>query len=175
MGTIFIRAASRDDMAAIVRINVTGQPGVTPLPTAELEAIANGATQCLVAADSDQTIVGYLVAYHAADHYDGEEFVWFQQRYASFVYVDEIAVAADRQRQGIGGLLYQAIIAQVDVDALVCEVNLEPPNPGSLRFHTHLGFISVGQLQVSDGRLVQLLCLPLKLAAGRSPTSAPEA
>jgi predicted GNAT superfamily acetyltransferase len=30
--------------------------------------------------------------------------------------------------------------------SLLCwEVNLEPPNPGSLRFHKRIGFIEVGQ------------------------------
>ena len=28
---------------------------------------------------------------------------------------------------------------------LCCEVNLEPPNPGSLRFHQRIGFTEVGQ------------------------------
>ena len=40
---------------------------------------------------------------------------------------------------------------------IVCEVNVVPPNPGSLAFHKTLGFSKVGQLSVHDGREVVLL------------------
>jgi hypothetical protein len=39
---------------------------------------------------------------------------------------------------------------------LVCEVNLDPPNPVSLNFHTKLGFVEVGVLVTQDGRTVSL-------------------
>lgn len=162
MNAISIRLASRDDIAAIQRINEMGQPGVSQLTAGELEAVATGATHCWVAVDAEQTVVGYLIAYRESDAYDGEEFIWFQRRYHSFLYVDEIAVAEDMRGRGIGERLYQAAIGSArGLDALVCEVNLEPPNPGSLRFHTRLGFVEVGQMKTEDGRLVHLLRLPL--------------
>ena len=43
------------------------------------------------------------------------------------------------------------------IPQLVCEVNLRPANPRSLAFHAALGFVEVGQLEVSDGRRVALL------------------
>jgi uncharacterized protein len=36
-------------------------------------------------------------------------------------------------------------------------VNLEPPNPGSLRFHQSIGFVEVGRLGTADTKMVQLL------------------
>jgi predicted GNAT superfamily acetyltransferase len=33
---------------------------------------------------------------------------------------------------------------------LCCEVNIEPPNPGSDRFHAALGFVEAGHATLSD-------------------------
>jgi predicted GNAT superfamily acetyltransferase len=40
---------------------------------------------------------------------------------------------------------------------LCCEVNLEPPNPGSLRFHQSIGFVEAGQHKSSSDYQVVLL------------------
>jgi predicted GNAT superfamily acetyltransferase len=49
---------------------------------------------------------------------------------------------------GLGKLLYQHIEQLMRESRLeyplCCEVNLEPPNPGSLRFHQSIGFKFVG-------------------------------
>ena len=37
------------------------------------------------------------------------------------------------------------MLQSADYSMLCCEVNLEPPNPGSLRFHHRIGFTEVGQ------------------------------
>ena len=41
--------------------------------------------------------------------------------------------------------------------SLVCEVNVEPPNPRSMAFHARQGFDEVGRLLTTDGRYVALL------------------
>ena len=61
-------------------------------------------------------------------------------------YVDRIAIDAPARGQRIGEALYQAVFAVCAgrYDAIGCEVNRLPPNPGSLRFHKRLGFEEVG-------------------------------
>jgi predicted GNAT superfamily acetyltransferase len=62
---------------------------------------------------------------------------------------------------GFGKLLYQHIEQLMQESRLeyplCCEVNLEPPNPGSLRFHQSIGFVEVGQRQSGDLYRVALL------------------
>jgi predicted GNAT superfamily acetyltransferase len=62
---------------------------------------------------------------------------------------------------GLGKLLYQHIEQLMRESRLeyplCCEVNLEPPNPGSLRFHQSIGFVEVGRLGTADTKMVQLL------------------
>jgi putative acetyltransferase len=40
---------------------------------------------------------------------------------------------------------------------LGCGVNLQPPNPVSMKFHRKIGFESICEMQTSDGQLVALL------------------
>ena len=45
--------------------------------------------------------------------------------------------------------------------ALVCEVNLEPPNPVSDAFHASLGFTELGRGSPTPGKVVRYLCRDL--------------
>ena len=36
-------------------------------------------------------------------------------------------------------------------DRIVCEVNLDPPNPGSDAFHAKMGFAEVGRAELEPG------------------------
>ena len=57
-----------------------------------------------------------------------------------------------RSGLGIGKQLYEAAFSEMagQRDMLICEVNLEPPNPGSLRFHKSLGFEEAGERWLDD-------------------------
>ena len=79
--------------------------------------------------------------------YDSPNFRWFTARLARFVYIDRIIVAPHAQRSGLGRELYRMVIqrmARTGHDTLACEVNLDPPNPRSERFHASLGFTRLG-------------------------------
>ena len=57
-------------------------------------------------------------------------------------------------RGGLAGLLYNELFDWAQTaghDRLVCEVNLEPPNPGSDAFHTKMGFAEVGRAELEPG------------------------
>jgi hypothetical protein len=86
---------------------------------------------------------------------------WFADRFESFVYLDRIAIDPTYQNLGLGVLLYQSVeqemIDSAQHSLLCCEVNLEPPNPGSLRFHHRIGFTEVGQHSPQQDYLVSML------------------
>jgi uncharacterized protein len=173
MGIATIREARPEDVAALHAINAAGQPGVAPLTAHEASAIAARATPCWVAEESGG-VRGYLIAYTASDVYDGEEFAWFQQRYAAFLYIDQIAVSPESRHSGVGSQLYQVAGEYArahGLNILTCEVNVEPPNPISLRFHRALGFQDVGVLHTVDGRTVALLRLDVSTPPDAAATS----
>lgn len=93
-----------------------------------------------------------LIAYDQTAEYDAENFRWFQDRYATFVYVDRIVVAETHRGAGLARMLYNALFEQARANGathVTCEVNYRPPNPGSDAFHTRMGFSVVGQADLS--------------------------
>jgi predicted GNAT superfamily acetyltransferase len=153
-----MRPAQDQDFERIIAINQAGQPGVSPLALAELAAIEASASLFEVA-EIDRELVGYVIAYADTNVYDGEEFNWFKRHFTHFLYIDQIAIAQSARRAGVGARMYQLLEQRAYARALTtltCEVNLEPPNPVSLAFHTRQRFIEVGTLATTDGRTVSL-------------------
>lgn len=165
MRRVAVRAMKQDDIAAILAINAAGWPGVAPLTLHETDTMLAGITRCWVA-DGADGISGYLIAYAASDVYDGEEFAWFRRQCAAFLYIDQVAIAPKSRHAGIGSQLYRVAAEHAlthSLNILTCEVNTDPPNPISLRFHRALGFQSVGALRTQDERTVLLLRLDLSI------------
>ncbi len=95
-----------------------------------------------------------LITFDQDAGYDSPNFKWFQARHPRFVYVDRIVVSGRHRGKGLATLLYRDLFERARVtghDRIVCEVNLEPPNPGSDAFHTKLGFAEVGCAELEAG------------------------
>ena len=96
----------------------------------------------------------FLLAFDQADDYDGLHFKWFRSRYERFLYVDRVVVAEEGRGRGLGRILYADLFTRAEGfghDRIVCEVNMQPPNPGSDRFHAAQGFCEVGRATLDDG------------------------
>ena len=159
MNNLLISPAQLTEIGTILQINQAAIPGVYPLNEYEISEIISVAPYFRVA-KVNKEVVGYQIAYTSDHKYDGEEFSWFQKHLAQFMYIDQIAVAPSARRLQIGSRLYaeaEKFAHAHQFNRLACEVNLEPPNPASLRFHVGLGFQQLGILSVSDGRTVALL------------------
>ncbi|HEY2444160.1 MAG TPA: GNAT family N-acetyltransferase [Rhizomicrobium sp.] len=93
---------------------------------------------------------------------------WFAERFECFVYIDRVVVAEHARRRGLAALLYRDLIAaarQAGRSWLCCEVNIDPPNPGSDAFHAAFGFEEVGRAFLPDrGKTVRYLMLRLPRA-----------
>lgn len=100
---------------------------------------------------------GYLIAFDQDAAYDSVNFLWFKDRYPRFVYIDRVVVAKEARGRGIARGFYDDLAAHAR-DAghtqIVCEINLYPPNPGSMAFHATLGFVEVGQALLTNGKHV---------------------
>ena len=96
----------------------------------------------------------FLLAFNQDADYDSPNFLWFRSRYRRFVYVDRIVVAASARGRGLARKLYDDLFKlalAAGHDRVVCEVNTQPPNPGSDAFHAALGFVEVGTADVYGG------------------------
>ena len=86
-----------------------------------------------------------LLAFDQDAAYDNPNFAWFKLRFPRFVYVDRVVVAEAARGRGLARALYLALFARAaGYERVVCEINLDPPNPASDAFHAGLGFEAVG-------------------------------
>lgn len=172
-----LRPLRPDDAAtldAVLELNQRWVPHVGPLSAERLIGILGDASVALVAElpdDLDRSDVrrtaGFVIALGPGSSYDSPNYRWFEQRAADggssamFRYVDRIAVSPEAQGRGVGRGLYEAVFAEArasDAGEVTCEVNVDPPNPASLAFHTCLGFVGVGRQWTYDHSVeVQLM------------------
>lgn len=152
------RPYTPSDLPALHAINVAGEPGVGAVTAAELGAIIEEG-DCLISVNASDDPLGFLLTLGPEAGYASPNYEWFASRYESFVYVDRIAIAGEARGQGLGGMLYDAAFARFAGKALLmgCEVNVAPPNPGSMRFHRRLGFDEVGHQSFAEDKAVAYL------------------
>jgi predicted GNAT superfamily acetyltransferase len=102
----------------------------------------------------DRGETAFLIALDQDAPYRNPNFSWFKESRETFVYIDRIIVAASARGQGTARTLYNDLFVaarQVGHDRVVCEVNIEPPNPISKAFHLAMGFKEVGQASIHGG------------------------
>ena len=149
------------DLERVLEINNANTPGVSELTFAELESDLNNSLHALAIVNEQGEVCAFCITFDPGAPDAGANHRWFAERYRSFVYLDRIAIDSNHQNRGLGALLYQAVeqhmLESAEHSLLCCEVNLEPPNPGSLRFHNRLGFTEVGQQSPQHGYIVSLL------------------
>lgn len=159
-----IRLLVPEDLPDLARINDAAAPAVPPTSAAELGALAERCTLALVAEDDDG-LAGFLLAMGPGLDYASENYRWFSERSTDFVYIDRIVLDSRLRGQGTGRELYQRVFQRGrELGALeaTCEVNVQPPNPGSMAFHRRMGFVEVGRQWTKGSTTeVALLAAPL--------------
>ena len=149
------------DLARVLEINNANTPGVSELTFAELKSDLNNSLHALAIDNEQGDVCAFCITFDPNAPDAGANHQWFAERYKSFVYLDRIAIDSNHQNRGLGALLYQSVeqrmLKSAEHSLLCCEVNLEPPNPGSLRFHKRIGFTEIGQQSFDNEHSVSLL------------------
>ncbi|MCL3860086.1 GNAT family N-acetyltransferase [Actinotalea sp. K2] len=145
---------SSADLDALAHLNDAAVPAVNALGVEGLRVHLPRCDLALVADDGAGEIAGFLLAVGPGEPYASENYRWFSTHRPGSLYVDRIVVSPQHHGRGIGRALYAAVARRATERGLpevTCEVNLEPPNPGSLAFHRRLGFEQVGEQTTSGG------------------------
>ncbi|MSQ46540.1 MAG: GNAT family N-acetyltransferase [Ignavibacteria bacterium] len=149
------------DLSRVLEINNANTPGVSELTIAELAQDLDNSLHALVIDNELGEVCAFCITFGPDGTNAGINHRWFADRYKSFVYLDRIAIDSNYQNRGLGEVLYQSVEQQMldssEHSLLCCEVNLEPPNPGSLRFHQRIGFSEVGRHSPEQGYVVSML------------------
>ena len=148
-------------MAAVLALNNLHARELSLLDRARLDHLVGQAYLALRAGAGE----AFLLAFDERADYDSANYLWFRARYQRFAYVDRVAVAQEARGRGLARRFYEALFdkARGDGHSLVaCEVNIDPPNPGSDAFHAAMGFEEAGIAEIYGGeRTVRYLIRPL--------------
>ncbi len=161
------RPLTPGDVPALARLNDAAVPAVNRLGQDGLAAHAPRCTVALTVTDDAGQPVAFLLALGPGADYASENYRWFSAHRPGSLYVDRIVVAPHAHGRGLGRVLHDAVLRrarELGLDEVTCEVNLDPPNPGSLAFHTRLGFRQVGE-QVTTGGSVRVALLARAVGA----------
>lgn len=143
------RALETRDLTWVLDLNRRFETELSPLTAQGLSRLVDNSFLARVA----EPEAGFLLTFDQYADYDSPNFLWFRERYQRFVYVDRIAIDPAHRRKGLADALYSALFDAAGAaghNQIVCEVNSEPANPGSDRFHAALGFDVVGEASLGD-------------------------
>lgn len=152
---IDLRTAPEPLLHQALALNAEVQHWTSPLDLPRLRALLGWAAAAPAVVAGDR-LDGFLLGFGPGSAYDSPNYRWFDARLDRFAYVDRVIVAPPAQGQGLARRLYDAFAAQAP-GPLVCEVNSQPPNPGSDAFHARLGFVEMGQARLGPGKSVRYL------------------
>ncbi len=149
-----LRPITAADHAEVLALNEQNVELLAPLDEERLVQLQSWADTAAVI-DVDGVFAGFVLTFVAGSAYDGENFGWFSDRFGDFCYLDRIVIHDDFRRRGLGSQVYDELESSCGRPLFALEVNLDPPNEGSLAFHRARDFAEVGQ-RVSFGHLVSL-------------------
>lgn len=150
-----IRPLAASDFGWVLALSAENEVETSFLDASRLDAMVR-ASFCAPVIEGE----AYLIAFAPGAQYDSENYRWFEFRESDFVYVDRVVVATAKRGNGLARALYEHLFAlarAAGIGAIACEVNSDPPNPGSDAFHARLGFTEVGRALLGNGKSVRYL------------------
>jgi predicted GNAT superfamily acetyltransferase len=169
IAVVRVRDAVASDHAAVLLLNNSAAPHVNELSEGAFAWIVSHADYFRVA-DDDSGVAGFVIALRAGLEYWSLNYRWFMERGGDFLYLDRIVVAEGARGTGVGRALYDDIdrFASGTWPRITLEVNLLPPNPGSLAFHERLGFRRIG-VREEDGGAKAVVLMERATSLSSSP------
>jgi predicted GNAT superfamily acetyltransferase len=155
---LHIRDVRDADLGAVHVINESAVPHVNSISLTRFRNFTGEAAYFRVAL-LDANLAGFLVAFAPGAGYDSLNYLWFQERYSDFIYIDRIAVDEKARRRRVASALYGDFFrfARPRTGRVTCEVNTRPVNNESMVFHERFGFRPVGSQETDGGN--KAVCL----------------
>jgi predicted GNAT superfamily acetyltransferase len=155
---IEFRTARPDDAAEIVALNDAVSAVTSPMDMGRFATLLELSHACLVAAE-DRAVLGFVLAMRDGAAYPNPNFDWFSERLKRFLYIDRIVVGPAARGKGLGRQLYDRVGAVAKADGcllMAAEIDIDPPNTGSLQFHEKYGFAPIGRRRYETGKVVSM-------------------
>jgi len=150
------------DEAAVLAMNRQAEQVTSPLDAARFAALF-AVSDLKQVAELDGEVVGFVLAIADDKPFENHNYRWFTrwftERVEHFIYIDRVIVSPACRGQGVGREFYAAVFdaaCQSGITKVCAEMDLEPPNRGSLQFHRKLGFIEIGTRTAASGKRLSM-------------------
>ena len=154
----FSSSIEQNLLEQIYFLNQENTPGVGSLSsTKELQNLLRKSSKNYYVFCKNK-IIGFMICFREKSAYNSKNYEFFKKKESKFLYVDRIAISDKYRRSGIGKNLYlkiKSLAANNDLP-VCCEVNTDPLNEISIRFHKDLGFTEVGECKFKNHSVVYL-------------------
>tara|TARA_B100000579_G_scaffold85365_1_gene66733 strand:- start:21 stop:524 length:504 start_codon:yes stop_codon:yes gene_type:complete len=147
-----LKTANKDTMEEIYILNQELTPMVGSLNSSnELKDLIDMSSHSFYI-EKKSELVAFIVCLRENSIYKSQNYVHFDKKYKRFLYIDRVGVRKKHGNKGIGTYLYEHIFNINDGNALpICaEVNIEPKNEISLRFHQKMGFEETSEKSINS-------------------------
>ena len=154
-----LRPLSTTDAEQLRPLNDAAAPALPITAAADLAHLIPVSALAL-GIERDDQLVGFVIALAPRADYDSENYRYFESRGVDHLYVDRIVIDEAERGAGLGAVLYAAVFDAAREQGrteVTCEVNLDPPNPGSMAFHRRLGFRELGSQPTKGGSVTVAL------------------
>ena len=160
-----IRPATPEDYEQILKLNEESVHFLSPLSKERLTHL-HQQSEILKVIEVDGLVEAFVLALREGKDYDSVNYIWFTKNYNKFLYIDRVVVSVKKQGSGLGKLLYEEVFKHaksIEIPVVTAEIDIEPPNPVSLKFHEKFGFKEVGKQSVAGGKkIVYLQAAPIE-------------
>ena len=160
-----LRVMREADLPQVRELNNAAAPAMNPLTEEELAALFDFCDVRLVSTDRNHRLLAFMLSMGTGQAYTSVNYRWFEDRGVRHQYIDRIVVSPLAKGTGIGRALYESVFERArerGASEVTAEVNVMPPNPGSLAFHERLGFRQLAEQDTRDGTVrVALLARPV--------------
>ncbi len=153
---MILREVESRDLERILELNEESVHFLSPLTIEKLEQISSQ-SEMLSVIESDGIVEAFVLTIGEGKDYDSLNYLWFSSNYKKFLYIDRVVVSERMQGNGLGQMLYKSVFEharEIGATYVTAEIDFNPPNPGSLKFHERFGFKEVGRQSVADGKKV---------------------
>ncbi len=146
------------DGAWFLDLNNSEVPHVNNLDQEALNGLLSEADLSLVIEVDGKPAAG-LITFAPGAGYASANYRWYSDNYDAFLYIDRIVVDPAQRGHGLARQLYDQAWGRARAKGvmLCCEVNEDPPNEASMRFHERFGFKPVGGQQTEGGKKTVVL------------------
>ena len=149
-----IRNVTQADFETLLRLNLESEHFLSSLTLPQLRSLHSQAWYCRTIG-IDARVLGFLLALREGADYQSVNYQWFAARYSEFLYIDRVVIDSAARGQHLGVQLYEnlfSVARAAGLRRITCEIDCDPPNDASRRFHERFGFQEVGSQRLGPGR-----------------------